>query len=147
MASTDNIGFAKIIQGPKKTLSNDNVEIETTINYAINIEPLYLITTCCTVTLKREYKANFDHIIHIDGLIPNAIDMPNNAFGYLQLTSHCTYTSNDPFGFNNNNVYYVDLTTAAIDNSYVIMRFNPTTDFKIDTKLHLYLFRIIYHYM
>nr|DAX84883.1 MAG TPA: hypothetical protein [Caudoviricetes sp.] len=147
MASTDNIGFVKIITGPRKTLSNDNVEIETTGNYAINIGPLYLITTCCTVTLKKEYQANFDHIIHIDGLIPNAIDMPTDAFGFLQLTSHCTYASMDPFGFTGNNVYYVDLTTTAIDNSYVIMRFNPTTDFKIGTKLHLYLFRIIYHYM
>ena len=147
MASTDNIGFVKIIRGPKKTLSNDKVEIETTSNYAINIGPIYLITTCCTVTLKREYKANSDYIINIDGLIPNAIDMPSDAFGYLQLTSHCTYTTMDTFGFNSNNVYYVDLTTDDIDDSYAIMRFNPTTDFKIDTKFNLYLFRIIYHYM
>lgn len=131
----------------KKTLSNDNVEIETTSNYAINIESIYLITTCCTVTLKREYQANFDHVINIDGLIPNAIDMPTDAFGFLQLTSHCTYTSMDTLGFTGNNVYYVDLTTTPIGNSYAIMRFNPTTDFKIGTELHLYLFRIIHHYM
>ena len=147
MASTDNIGFVKIITGPIKTLSNDDVEIKTIGNDAIKIGPLYLMTTSCTVTLKRDYQANFDHIIHIDGLIPNAIDMPTDAFGFVELTSHCTYASMDPFGFTSNNVYYVDLTTTVTDNRYVIMRFNPTTDFKIGTKLNLYLFRIIYHYM
>lgn len=147
MASTDNIGFVKLITGPTKTLSNDDVEIRTITNDAIKIGPLYLITTICTVTLKKEYQANFDHVIHIDGLIPNAIDIPSDDSGFLLLTSHCTYANMDIFGLNRNNVYYVDLTTTVFDNRYIIMRFNPTTDFKIGTKLNLYLFRIIYHYM
>lgn len=147
MASTDNIGFVKLIMGPTKTLSNDDVEIRTINNDAIKIGPLYLITTSCAVTLKKECQANFDHVIRIDGLIPNAIDIPSDGSGFLLLTSHCTYTNMDIFGLNRNNVYYVDLTTTVTDNRYIFMRFNPTTDFKIGTNLNLYLFRIIYHYM
>lgn len=147
MASTDNIGFVKLIMGPTKTLSNDDVEIRTINNDAIKIGPLYLISTICTVTLKKECQANFDHIIRIDGLIPNAIDIPSDGSGFLLLTSHCTYANMDIFGLNRNNVYYVDLTTSVTDCKYIFMRFNPTTDFKIGTKLNLYLFSIIYHYM
>lgn len=147
MANTDNIGFVKLIEGPRKTLSNNEVEIETITNKAIKIGPIYLMSTYCAVTLKRERQANFDHVIRIDGLIPNAIDMPSTSLGFLQLTSHCTYTNIDSTGLNGNNVYYVDLNTNAFDNSYEIMRFNPTTDFKIGTVLRLYLFRIIHNYM
>ncbi len=145
MANTDNIGFVKLIEGPRKTLSNNEVEIETITNDAIKIGPIYLMSTYCAVTLKRERQANFDHVIHIDGLIPNSIDMSN--FGFRELTSHCTYTNIDPTGLNGDSVYYVDLSTNAIDNSYEIIRFNPTTDFKIGTVLHLYLFRIIHNFM
>jgi len=141
MASTDNIGFIKVIQGPRKTLSNNEVEIETTINDAIKIGPIYLICTQCAVTLKKKCQANFDHVIHIDGLIPNPIEM--SYFGFLEYISQCTYTNIDNTGLSHDNVYYVDLSTDAIDNTYQVIRFNPTTDFKNGTVLNLQLFRIL----
>ena len=145
MASTDNIGFIKVIKGSTKTLSNDSVEIQTTLNDAIKIGPIYLICTQCAVTLKKKCKANFDHAIHIDGLIPNPINI--SGFEFLEVTSHCTYRNVDITGLVSDNVYYVDLSTAVIDNKYSVIRFNPTTDFDIGTVLRLHLFRIINNFM
>lgn len=145
MAYSDSIGFVKLIKGPTKTLSNNEVEIQTTLNDAIKIGPIYLICTQCAVTLKKKCKANFDHAIHIDGLIPNPINI--SGIGFLEVTSHCTYRNIDIIGLVSDNVYYVDLSTVAIDNKYSVIRFNPTTDFDIGTVLRLHLFRIINNFV